>query len=57
MVASVVTEEPLSMEEVMTILNETSQVIAYSHELEQKSHELEAATAETAPPPMSDSRN
>ena len=46
MIASVVTEEPLSMEEVMNILNETSQVIAYSRQLEQKSRELEAATAE-----------
>jgi len=46
MVASVVKEEPLSTEEVMNILDETSQVIAYSHQLEQKSRELEAATAE-----------
>jgi signal transduction histidine kinase len=30
----------------MDILDETSQVIAYSHQLEQKSRELEAATAE-----------
>ncbi len=46
MVASVVKEEPLSIEEVMNILDETSQVIAYSHQLEQKSRQLEAATAE-----------
>jgi hypothetical protein len=46
MVASVVKEETLSIEEVMHILDETSQVIAYSHELEQKSQELEAATTE-----------
>ncbi|GAB4426285.1 MAG: ATP-binding protein [Anaerolineae bacterium] len=46
MVASVVKEEPLSTEEVLSILDETSQVIAYSHQLEQKSRELEAATAE-----------
>lgn len=46
MVASVVKEEPLTTEEVMSILDETSQVIAYSHQLEQKSRELEAATAE-----------
>jgi Na+/proline symporter/signal transduction histidine kinase len=46
MVASVVKEEPLSIGEVMHILDETSQVIAYSHQLEQKSRELEAATAE-----------
>ena len=46
MVASVVKEESLTTEELMNILDETSQVIAYSHELEQKSRELEAATAE-----------
>lgn len=46
MVASVVKEEPLNVEEVMYILDETSQVIAYSHQLEEKSRELEAATAE-----------
>jgi hypothetical protein len=46
MVASVVKEEPLSLEEVMNILDETSQVIAYSHQLEEKSRELEAATAD-----------
>ena len=46
MVASVVKEEPLSIDEVMNILDEASQVRAYSHELELKSQELEAATAE-----------
>ena len=46
MVASVVEEEPLGIEEVMNILDETSQAIAYSHKLEEKSRELEAATAE-----------
>jgi Na+/proline symporter/signal transduction histidine kinase len=46
MVASVVEEEPLGIDEVMDILDETSQVIAYSRELERKSGELEAATAE-----------
>ncbi len=46
MVASVVNEEPLSMSEVMNILDETSQAIAYSRQLEEKSAELEAATAE-----------
>jgi len=46
MIASVVEEEPLGIEEVMGILDETSQVIAYSRELERKSHELEAASAE-----------
>jgi signal transduction histidine kinase len=42
----VVQEEPLGLDEVMNILDEASQVRAYSHELEQKSRELEAATAE-----------
>ena len=46
MVASVVEEEPLGIDEVMDILDETSQVIAYSRELERKSQELEAATSE-----------
>ncbi|MFI4922170.1 MAG: sensor histidine kinase, partial [Burkholderiales bacterium] len=46
MVASVVEEEPLGIDEVMNILDETSQVIAYSRKLEQKSQELEAATTE-----------
>jgi Na+/proline symporter/signal transduction histidine kinase len=46
MVASVVKEEALSIEEVRDILDEASQVVVYSHRLEQKSRELEAATAE-----------
>jgi signal transduction histidine kinase len=46
MVASVVKEEALSIEEVREILDEASQVVVYSHRLEQKSRELEAATAE-----------
>jgi Na+/proline symporter/nitrogen-specific signal transduction histidine kinase len=46
MVASVVQEEPLGLDEVMNILDEASQVRAYSRELELKSRELEAATAE-----------
>ncbi|HEY0857932.1 MAG TPA: sensor histidine kinase [Albitalea sp.] len=46
MLASVVKEEPLGMDEVLDILDEASQVIAYSHQLEQKSRALEAATAE-----------
>ena len=46
MVASVVQEEPLGLDEVMNILDEASQVRAYSRDLEQKSRELEAATAE-----------
>ncbi len=46
LIASVVKEEPLSLREVMDILDETQQVIAYSHELERKSAELERATRE-----------
>jgi len=46
MVSSAVKEEPLGLEEVMNILDEASQVIAYSHKLEQKSRELEEATTE-----------
>jgi signal transduction histidine kinase len=46
MIASVVKEEALSIEEVREILDEASQVVLYSHRLEQKSRELEAATAE-----------
>ena len=46
MVSSVVQEEPLGLEEVMDILDEASQVRAYSRQLERKSRELEAATQE-----------
>ena len=46
MVASVVKEEALTIDEVREILDEASQVVVYSHRLEQKSRELEAATAE-----------
>jgi len=46
LVASVVHEEPLGVGEVIQILDEASQVRAYSRELERKSAELEAATAE-----------
>jgi signal transduction histidine kinase len=45
-VASVAREETLGIDEVMSILDETSQAIAYSRELEEKSRALEAATAE-----------
>ena len=48
MVASVVKEEALTIDEVREILDEASQVVVYSHRLEQKSRELEAATAELA---------
>ncbi len=46
MVGTVAKEEPLGMAEVMNILDEASQVRAYSNELEKKSRALEAATAE-----------
>ncbi|MBW7900352.1 MAG: histidine kinase [Rhodocyclaceae bacterium] len=46
MVASVAKEEPLSLAEVMNILDEASQLRTYSRELERKSRELEAATSE-----------
>jgi Na+/proline symporter/signal transduction histidine kinase len=43
MVASMVKEEPLGIEEVMDILDETRQAIIYSHELERTTAELRAA--------------
>lgn len=46
LIATVVDEAPLGIEEVMNILDETSQAIAYSHQLELQSQELEAATRE-----------
>ncbi len=46
MVASVTAEEPLGIDEVLNILDEASQIRAYSRELEQKSLELEAASRE-----------
>ena len=46
MVSSIVMGEVLSIEEVMTILDESTQVIEYSRRLEQQSQELEAASAE-----------
>ena len=45
MVSSVTQEEPLRFDEVMSIIDEASQVIAYSHKLEEKQQELERATA------------
>lgn len=45
MVASVVKEEPLGIDDVLEILDEASAVRAYSHRLEEKSRELEAASA------------
>ena len=46
MVASVVEEEPLRLDEVLQIIDEASQALAHSRELEHKSRELEAATNE-----------
>ncbi|MDR2838333.1 MAG: sensor histidine kinase [Azonexus sp.] len=46
MVASVAEEDNLGLEEVLDILDEATQVRAYSRELEAKQQELEAATAE-----------
>ncbi|HMW16306.1 MAG TPA: sensor histidine kinase [Accumulibacter sp.] len=46
MVASVAKEEPLSIDEVMNILDEASQLRTYSRELERKSRQLQAATLE-----------
>ena len=46
MVASVVTEEPLGIDEVMNILDEASQVRSYAREVEEKSLELTRATTE-----------
>ncbi len=46
MVSSVVQEEPMGVDEVMAIIDEASQAIAYSQQLEEKQAELEAATGE-----------
>ena len=46
MVASVAQEEEIGLEEVLDILDEATQVRAYSRELEAKSQELETATTE-----------
>ena len=46
MVASVVDEEPLRLDEVLEIIDEASQALAHSRELEQKSRALESATNE-----------
>lgn len=46
MVASIAREAPLTMEEVLGILGETSQAISHSRELEEKSRELAAMTEE-----------
>jgi len=44
MLASVVKEEALTLDEVRAMLDEASQIVVYSHRLEQKSQELERAT-------------
>ncbi|MGE5524293.1 MAG: ATP-binding protein [Rhodospirillaceae bacterium] len=46
MISSTVEEEPLSLEEVLHVIDEASQALAYSRQLEQKSAELQAATDE-----------
>lgn len=46
MIASVVKDEALDIGDMLEMLDEASQVIAYSHQLQQKSRELEAATTE-----------
>jgi Na+/proline symporter/two-component sensor histidine kinase len=46
MLASVVKEEALTLEEVRAMLDDASQIVVYSHRLEQKSQELERATQE-----------
>ncbi|HEX6528953.1 MAG TPA: ATP-binding protein, partial [Burkholderiales bacterium] len=46
MLASVVKEQALTLDEVRTVLDEASQIVLYSHRLEQKSQELERATEE-----------
>ena len=45
MVATVAQEEPLGLDEVLTIVDEASHLLAYSHQLEAKQGELEAVTA------------
>lgn len=46
MISTVVQGEEISISEIMKILDETSQVIGYSRRLEEKSRQLEMATAE-----------
>src|SRR6185436_3439951 len=46
MLASVVKEEALTLDEVRAVLDEASQIVVYSHRLEQKSQELERASQE-----------
>ncbi len=46
LVSSAVEEAVLSRDEVLDVLDETTRVLAYSRQLEQKQHELERATEE-----------
>lgn len=46
LINSIVQEDPISMEEVMQILDETQEIVMYSKALEAKSQELEATTQE-----------
>jgi len=46
MLASVVKEEALTLDEVRAVLDEASQIVVTSHRLEQKSQELQRATQE-----------
>lgn len=46
MLNSVVKEDPISLEEMFEILDQTKEIMAYSKELEQKSNELEATTVQ-----------
>lgn len=46
LIASIAKEEMMSITEMRSLLDEASQIIAYSRQLEQKSHELELVTAE-----------
>ena len=48
MIASVVDEEPLGIDEVMNIIDEASQVLAYSRQLEQKSQRTRSGHRRTA---------
>ena len=53
MVASVVEEEPLALDDVLRILDEASQLRAYSRALEEKSLSLERRPPSCAPPTSS----
>ena len=46
MLATVVKEDALTLDEVRAVLDDASQIVVYSHRLEQKSQELERATRE-----------